>query len=311
MKWNGSNTGQVIGSVAEDMKFKLWQEDFTQAPGSGRRFRCIYSQSPRTRQSYVSLDFKNISNETFIALVTRDGIVSLLEPTEPDNLATCREVEQFYACDPLPRRGDETCFKVCFDPNSQPCFNAVMAGLSPKALSLAVASINVVRVYRAERAGNGDYHFEHAAMLVGHQGLVRDVAWAPGSARGIDWIATSCSDGLVRIFELSTPHNRGFSSPSLRDSIPTTQVGVDQTSATRNAVSGIGAAVAGQARSIKEGPTGEHAGRIAHDAVVVADLAHDNAWNLRWIPNSKHPFRRIFSASLLTCHSQHASLGWR
>lgn len=293
------------------MKFKLWQEDFTQAPNSGRRFRCIYSQSPRTRRPYVSLDFKNIGNETFIALATRDGIVSLLEPTEPDNLATCREVEQFYACDPVPRRGEDTNFKVCFDPNVEPCFNAVIAGLSPKALSLAVASTNVVRVYRAERARNGDYHFVHGVLLVGHQGLVRDVAWAPGSARGIDWIATSCSDGFVRIFEVSTPHNRGFSSPSLRDSIPTTQAGVDQASAPRNAVSGIGAAVAGQARSTGEGPTGAHAGQVAHDAVIVADLPHDNAWNLRWIPNSKLPFRCTLSAYMLTCYSQHASLGRR
>lgn len=287
MKWNGSNTGQVIGSVAEDMKFKLWQEDSTQATNSGRRFRCIYSQSPRTRQPYVSLDFKNIGNETFIALATRDGIISLLEPAEPDNLATCKEVEQFYCCDQLPGRGEETNFKLCFDPNSDPCFNAVVAGLSQRALSLAVASINLVRVYRAEKTGHGDYHFEQVTILVGHQGLVRDVAWAPGSARGVDWIATSCTDGYVRVFEVTTPHNRGFLSLSLRESNPATQAGINQTSAPRNAVSGIGAAVAGQARAAGEARTGAHAGRIKHEAKVIAELPHDNAWNLKWVPNSK------------------------
>lgn len=274
----------MIGSVAEDMKFKLWQEDLTQAPNSGRRFRCIYSQSPRTRQPYVSLDFKNISNETYIVLATRDGIISLLEPAEPDNLATCKEVEQFYACDQLPGRGEETNFKLSFDPNAEPCFNAVVAGLSQKALSLAVASINVVRVYRAEKAGNGDYHFQQVTMLVGHQGLVRDVAWAPGSVRGVDWIATSCTDGYVRVFEVSTPHNHSFSSLSV--AIAATQGGVNQTPAPRNAVSGIGAAVAGQARAAGQAHAA-HAGRVTHQARMIAELPHDNAWNLKWIPNSK------------------------
>lgn len=297
--------------MAEDMKFKLWQEDLTQAPNSGRRFRCIYSQSPRTRQPYVSLDFKNIGTETFIALATRDGITSLLEPAEPDNLATCKEVEQFYACDQLPGRGEETNYKLCFDPNPEPCFNAVVAGLSPKALSLAVACINVVRVYRAEKAGNGDYHLEQVAMLVGHQGLVRDVAWAPGSARGVDWIATSCTDGYVRVFEVSTPHGRGFSSLYMRESIPSTQAGVNQASAPRNAVSGIGAAVAGQARATGEARTGADAGRVRHDVKMIAELPHDNAWNLRWIPNSRLSLSSDFSAQVLICHSQHATLGRR
>ena len=286
--------GQVIGSVAEDMKFKLWQEELTQAPHSGRRFRCIYSQSPRSRQPYVSLDFKIIGSETFIVLATRDGIISLLEPTDPDNLASWKEVEQFYAWQkPGLTRGEETNFKLSFHPDKFPCFNATTAGLSKKALSLAVASMDSVRVYRAEKAGNGDYHFEQVATLACHEGLVRDVAWAPGSARGSDWIASSCADGYVRIFELSTPHDHDFSSLSMHEPSPTAQSGVGQTAASRNTVSGISTAVAGMARAKGQSGKGDHGGRVKHEVKMLAELQHDNVWDISWIPNSKHSKLRL------------------
>lgn len=51
--WNGPFTGQHIGSVGEDMKFKIWQEDVTQPPNSGRRFRPIFRMMAPHRHPFV------------------------------------------------------------------------------------------------------------------------------------------------------------------------------------------------------------------------------------------------------------------
>ncbi|KAK3306569.1 WD40-repeat-containing domain protein [Chaetomium strumarium] len=112
-------------------------------------------------------------------------------------------------------RGEETSFRVRFDPNPEVCYTALRAGVPSDALGLVVAVMDSVRVYRTRdmirtslgvaAAWKGFYL---AAEVVGaeaegvHRGLVRDVAWAPGNIRGYDIIATACRDGFVRVFRL-------------------------------------------------------------------------------------------------------------
>ncbi|KAK4241942.1 WD40-repeat-containing domain protein [Achaetomium macrosporum] len=111
---------------------------------------------------------------------------------------------------PVAARGEETSFRVRFDPNPEVCYTALRAGVPSDALGLVVAVMDTVRVYRTRdmirtslgvaAAWKGFYL---AAEVVGvHRGLVRDVAWAPGNIRGYDVIATACQDGFVRVFRL-------------------------------------------------------------------------------------------------------------
>ncbi|KAL2177135.1 WD40-repeat-containing domain protein [Thermothelomyces heterothallicus CBS 202.75] len=108
-------------------------------------------------------------------------------------------------------RGEETSFRVRFDPNPEVCYTALRAGVPSDALGLAVAVMDRVRVYRTRdtiRASLGvaaaSKAFYLAAEVVAgvHRGLVRDLAWAPGNIRGYDIIATACQDGCVRVFRL-------------------------------------------------------------------------------------------------------------
>ncbi|KAL1843371.1 hypothetical protein VTJ49DRAFT_1958 [Mycothermus thermophilus] len=113
-------------------------------------------------------------------------------------------------------RGEETSFRVRFDPNPEVCYTALRAGVPSDALGLVVAVMDRVRVYRTRDAVRSVLGvpavvktFYLAAEIgappgspLAHYGLVRDVAWAPGNIRGYDVIATACQDGLVRVFKL-------------------------------------------------------------------------------------------------------------
>ncbi len=126
-----------------------------------------------------------------------------------------------------PSRGEETAFRVRFDPNPDPCYTALRAGVATDALGLVVAAMDAVRIYRTREVATAAYglvagagkELYLAAEIHGHRGLVRDVAWAPGNIRGYDVVATACQDGFVRVVRLDTPFDpddgRSWSSADL------------------------------------------------------------------------------------------------
>ncbi|CAG8122066.1 unnamed protein product [Penicillium salamii] len=237
--WNGPFTGQHIGSVGEDMKLKIWQEDVTQPPNSGRRFRSIFRMTAPQRHPFVSLDFRNIDLESWLAVITRDGYLMIMEPVSPDSLADWQAVDQFRVCT-APERGEETSFKVQFHQDPTDITHTLLPDTDRKSLSLIVAAMDTVKIYRTD----ANRRFYHAIELNGHSGLVRDISWANGSVRGYDLVASGGKDGLVRIFEVYTApagqafHNNGRKaerriqpqSPSLRS---TSQSGIGSALASR------------------------------------------------------------------------------
>lgn len=122
-------------------------------------------------------------------------------------------VDEFTVC-PKPSRGEEVSFKVRFDPNPEPCFTAIRAGVDQESLGLVVAGMDAVKVYRSRDKADTSIgvattskEFYLATEITGHRGLVRDVAWAAGNIRGHDIIATACQDGYARVFRLETPYS--------------------------------------------------------------------------------------------------------
>jgi nucleoporin SEH1 len=236
--------GEVLGSVAEDGRFILWQENATEIPGAGRRFSNIYEQRSSTNVPFMSLDFKNINTETWVALTTRDGYLTVLEPLDHEILTSWQSIYGNYLVT-TPDREDETSFKVAFHKEKLPSWTAVRAGLDRKALSLAVASMNTVKVFRANKDNQGNYRFYLAAELTGARALVRDVAWANGSMRGWDVIATGSKDGCVRIYELRPDAPGAGIDSSTAATLPEIKEPTNnQNRGTRNAPSGIGAGLA-------------------------------------------------------------------
>ena len=279
--------GEVLASIGEDNMFKVWEEDPTEAPNSGRRFKCIYAQQTKFRVPYVSMDIKSYRFETYVALITRDGYLTLLEPTSSDSLGDWREVDQFFVC-PRPSRGEETGFRVAFHHDPLPCYKALEAGLDRNALSLAVAAMDVVKVYRATKNAGSDYQLYLAAVLPCHGTLIRDVAWAAGSIRGADTIATACKDGFIRIFDVTTPvPSDAEKSPPTAAS--TTNDASSSTTGTTAAPSGIGAGLAGASRVEGAMPRREElACKVKHAWKEVACLEsqHGPVWRVKFTRNT-------------------------
>ncbi|KAF2763056.1 WD40 repeat-like protein [Pseudovirgaria hyperparasitica] len=284
VKWNGPYAGEILGSVAEDGRFKLWQEDVTEVPQSGRRFKLVTTLTPETKVPYMSLDFKNIFQDTYLALITRDGHLSVYEPLDNNNIAEWQYLHDSYVC-ATPSRQDEAGFKVCFHHEKLPCWTAVREGLDRKSLSLAVAAMKTVKIFRTDK--NRKWYV--AAELNDATSIVRDLSWANGSMRGYDIIATASKDGAIRIYEL---HNAETDKQSASDTTVAIHNGhTDGRSSprprgSRAGPSGIGAGLAGASKSNEDSQEVTIPGRVKHLVKKVAELKnhHGAVWRVAFSP---------------------------
>lgn len=273
VKWNGPFVGEIIGSIGEDGLLRIWQEDVLESPNSGRRFKRIYQQPSASRVPYMSLDFKNIGTETYLAVISRDGQLTVCEPVDHDNLSEWQIMWQDYLCK-TPPRTEETGFRLGWHHEKLPAWPAILAGLDRKSLSLAVSVMDTVKIFRTDK----ERKFYTAAELTGAKGLIRDVAWANGSMRGFDIVATASKDGYIRIYELYTPgaadlpktsgENRGIGiAGPPKSPVPHATP----------AKSGIGAGLAGGTRSGRNEDDGRP-GKITQEVKLVALIAaHEGA----------------------------------
>jgi len=289
-----------VASIATDGKFKLWAEDSTNAPQSGRRFnrssnRPIFEMRSPQRSPFLSFSIKHNpeTRHTFLALLDRSAMLTVYENEEPESMTNWSQIDQIKVCD-TPERGEETTFKVRFDPNLEPSYAAIREGVPRDSLGVIVAGMKTARIWRTKvishdvSLGSGSSkEFYLAADLPGHRGLVRDVAWAPGSIRGYDIVATACKDGFVRVFEVRTPPkdskevlNIEYSKYPVSQSVVPVPRGPDNTQ--RNGPSGIST---GLAATVRSGPVGNRqqdgqsqAGQVLHTVKEVSKLdAHRGA----------------------------------
>ncbi|KAF6829521.1 Nucleoporin SEH1 [Colletotrichum musicola] len=211
----------LIASLGIEGRFKLWAEDPSAAPG--RRFsasnRATTSKAAYEMRSakYPYRSFSMKHNEetrhTYLALLASDGRLMVFENEQPENMSEYTPIDELSICT-KPSRGEEVSFRVRFDPNPDPCYNVMQAGVANDSLALVVAGMAAVKIYRSRDVITTSYGVAqtqrefYLALEVGvHRGLVRDVAWAPGNVRGHDIIATACQDGFVRVFRIDTPHS--------------------------------------------------------------------------------------------------------
>lgn len=284
--------GQILGSIGQDLKLKIWQEDESQPTASGRRFKNIFTQSAAHQVIYVSLDFKNIRHETLLAVVTRDGLLSLLGPVKPDVFDDWKEIDQFWVSGGRMPRGEETSFKVCFQQSARPNYQAVVAGLDVNAVSLAAAAMDVVKVYRLSKPEDAVYRFQApVAELTGVRGgLVRDVAWTPAAWITPDLIATAWNDDHIRIYELSIPRKtRSENQPIPPKASVNIPISTNASLVTYNRVpSGIGAGLAGASRGPSDALGDAGTGRVPHDWKLAAEIRSEGVWKVEWVSGWFH-----------------------
>lgn len=257
----------------------------------------------------MSLDIKTVDHVyTYLALIDRQGLLSIYEPSHPDELKDWTLVDQFNVCTPPPSRGEETSFKVRWDPNPTPLPYINSLSDDRKQLSLVVSALNEVKIYRSvpdtseqpfDDNNNGASQrlvFCEAAKFSNHNTLVRDVQWAPFNVRGFDRFAVASKDGAVRILEMTISEN--IAQPNTTSS--TNNTGATQSRANlpiRHAPqSSLTSAIAGRtgnsqtSQSQQTGAASQstsirsYSFPFTHHITQVADLshAHSDAWAVAW-----------------------------
>ncbi len=301
-KFAHPTVGSYIGTVAADLKFSLWEEDVSQAYNSGRRFRLITSIPSTPRVPFASLDFKTIDNiYTYLALIDRQGLLSIYEPSSPDDLREWTLLDQFHVCSPVPNRGDETSFKVRWDQNETPLSYINSVSDDENQLALIVSSINEVKIYHSapdtetqptnpsfDSSTGGATHrmtFHEAFRLPTHPALIRDVSWSPFNVRGVERIATACKDGAIRVFEIGIIPTQP--SDQNTDSAGTQSSNNRNVRSRPSQQSSLTSAITGKPNSNAIASTGkqpkQYAFPFAYQILHVSTLpAHEDAWSVSW-----------------------------
>lgn len=230
------------------------------------------------RLPFVSLDFRNIDLETWLALITRDGYLMVMEPVNPDNLSDWQAIDQFRVCT-APHRGEEASFKVQFHHDPTDIIHTLLPSWGRRSLSLVVAAMDTVKVYRTDASRR----FYHAIELTGHGGLVRDVSWANGSVRGYDLIASGSKDGYVRIFELYTSV-AGTDSQSVKSSRNSDTNSTQSPFMRPSTQSGIGSALANRTpTSVSDRPAmGDTPFKHSFKLAARIDSRHLDVWQVEF-----------------------------
>ncbi|KAH7222125.1 WD40-repeat-containing domain protein [Fusarium oxysporum] len=210
----------LIASLGIEGWFRLWAEDPSAAPGrrfctgrAGNGKPAFDTRSNKAPYRSFSMKHNEETRHTYLALLATDGRLTVYENDQPENLSEYASIDEFNVA-PKPNRGEELAFRVRFDPNPEPCYTALRAGVPSDSLGLVVAAMDTVKVYRSRDivatsigVQQTQKEFYLAVELTGHRGLVRDVAWAAGNIRGYDVIATACQDGYARVFRIETPYS--------------------------------------------------------------------------------------------------------
>ena len=288
VRWVGPTLGQVFGTIGGDNKFKLWREDTSQAPKGGRRFKCIFSQSPSNHIAYSCFDIKTVKAEAWVVLIAQDGLLSLLEPLEPESLSAWRETDSCYPFGQQ-SRSTEPRFGLSLHQAEIPCYNAMCAGLDSNALSLAVSAINIIKVFRALKPDETGYQFYEMLEINTELPLINDLAWAPGCIKPYDLVAAACDDGCVRIFEVTTPHESNVAHNKAMRSAGTAKDRLSSTTA-RSVPSGIGAGLAGQTRVKSRNDSTSF--QVKHEWRQLPELRAGDSdgrpvWRVRWMHDGK------------------------
>lgn len=310
-KWFHSSTGTNFVTVGNDLQLRIWTQDVYQAPMSGRRFRKIGHINCEQLVPFSSVDVKTIGKNTYIAVIDRQGLLSLYEMTNPDEFNDWTLVDQFYVCSPTPGRGDHTSFRVQFDPNlfSLPYVNSLSDDKDQ--LAIAVTAMNELKLYRStadpsiisshesslqsSSIGRGASHrlvlFEvlrvnpsslQPQMSTGS--LLRDVAIAPGNFRGTDIVAVALMNGTISIYEIllqskssstTSPESPTQSRQSYRPALQPQQSNL--TSALNPAAVVTNTTQQAQVRLAQPFS-------YTHHAVPISTFqhAHVDAWSVRW-----------------------------
>lgn len=315
-KWFHPSTGTHFVTIAHDLQMRIWSQDATQAPMSGRRFKRVATLKSEQLVPYASVDVKTVGHNTYIVVVDRQGLLSLCHPTNPDEYNEWSLVDQLHVCSPAPGKGDHTSFRVRFDPNPFPLPFSSSLSEDQAQLTIAVTALNEVKLYRttsdsdlirshvslqhATNVGRGASHSMYLFEVlripqppVRNQtsagSLLRDVAFSPANICGSDILAVSSINGTVAVYEISL-RPQATSSSANPASTATKQVPRQTLQPHQsNLTSALHPAPAPSQANQNAMSRANHPFPYTHHTAAISILhdAHVDAWSVQWDPSGE------------------------
>lgn len=315
-KWLHPTLGTHLATIGSDRLLRLFSYDPSATPLSGRCFSPTAQITSKSSTPFVSLDIHTSNNiYTTLATVDRSGLLTLFVPDSPDNLTSWRVLSQLPTISPPPTAGEETSFKVRFDPNLSSLAYIHSLTSVKDSLRLVVCAMDVIKIYHASSAPSSSTSFQLVASLTLYPGvLIRDVTWAPFNVRGVDLLATASRNGAVTIIEMShKPSSEGVADQNAeravgsinektgtsfpRHSAPPTSTSIPPTAAPRPIPqSHLSSALASRPPPTLDSSNPNNPNKPGHPPtnplpytthlkiVTSNTAAHADAWSLSWDP---------------------------
>lgn len=187
--WAGPEYGQIIASCSHDATVRVFEEDPRELPNSGKRWKKRHTVTD-FRGPIYDIEFAPSHLGLKLASIGCDGVLRIHEPLDPSSLAgdwsTSAEINLLTN---LAARHLQSSFALSWSPS--PYF---------KEYIVVCALEDAIIFKRVDNSPNAKY--VKVGELPGHDGLIRDVAWAPSMGRGYQLIATASKDGFVRVFRV-------------------------------------------------------------------------------------------------------------
>lgn len=309
-KWFHTSTGAHFVTLANDLQMRIWTEDVYQAPMSGRRFRKLATIKSEQLFPLASVDVKTIGKNTYIAVIDRQGLLSIYEPTRADEFHDWSLVDQFYVHYPIPERAEHTSFRVQFDPNLFPLPYQCSLSDDAEQISIAVTAMGTIKLYRSTtnadaisslvsaqqsmsfsaKGTNRLKLFEvlrstnAAAGTDSYNLLLRDLAWCADNHLGRDLIAAASVGGSIYIYAIeaqgkSSTFDTTKNADSLKQPIPLQANGHQS-----NLTSALHQSSTSTTPATDTSMRANHPFSYTHAAKPLCILpnAHMDAWSVRW-----------------------------
>ena len=235
------------------------------------------------------------NQDIYVGLVSQTGLLSLLEPLDPDSISSWREIDALYPFGQM-QRSVEPCLSLSFQRSVSLAVGGSEIDVDTTSILFAISCRQHIKIYGSTKAEDEGLVLQEVCNFPFSHSVIRSIAWANGTALLGNLIAVLFDDGVIKLLDIkyekgvNAVRDQSNGSSLVRSGQPTTQP---------ISSSGISAGLAGLARhnstETPESQTDEAA--LQASAREVGELFEGNGdqmTGMTWVQAGEF---------LATCHS--------
>jgi nucleoporin SEH1 len=197
-------TSKILASCSFDRTVKIWQEQPDELHGSGRRWMKLATLAIESFSPIYDVQFAPSHLGLKLGCVGSDGIFRIYESLEPSDLSNwVLTTEIGLLSQHLPAKSLQSSFSIEWCPSKfTKTEKFIIVALDQGFIYGTLPKQDMPSYEDDDGDSKSQSKYFKICNLPEHNGLIRDVSWAPSMGRSYHLIATGCKDGYVRIFKL-------------------------------------------------------------------------------------------------------------